>query len=167
MDPRQGALLCLWLQVPPAAPILCKPELPMDKTALKQSHDCQGLECVTRKCCLSGIALPVLKAHSDTAWLGDLNQPAVKSCPPPLAGVFPDCPLPLALLPHQHPQLPDRPVLAAPWLTQRYTVTFQKASSLGIQPMLKPNRKCILPCMHLNACVLAPWSVVSPRNKPK
>lgn len=44
-------------------------------------------------------------------------------------------------------------------------VTFQKASSLGMQPMLNKTRKCILPYMHLNACVLTPWSMISSRNK--
>lgn len=85
--------------------------------------------------------------HSMSWWPGPACCDSCETCPPPLAGVVPDCPWPW---PCWHPELPDCPVLAAPWLMRMYTVTFQKASSLGIQPMLNKTRKYILPCMHLN-----------------
>lgn len=138
----------------------------MDRTELKQSHGCYGLESLTTQCCLSGIALPVLEAHSDPAWLGDLNQPAVKAVRPALLPWLGSCQTVPCHWPCWHPELPDCPVLAAPRLMQMYTVTLQTASGLGIQPMLNKTRRYILPCMHPNACVLAPQSVTSSRNKP-
>lgn len=204
-------------------------------------QDCQGPECATRQFPLVEVLLPLLKARSDAAWLGDLDQPAMKSCEetprlgPLVLGLEPAANLrPLPKLQIGLCQACSSPILTLPcalvFLTQPlacpvptdspgghrtvadpgsmpgpapspgwgppglppawcghwpcclagsggswlacphraaqplllpdrhglYTVTFQKAPSLGIQPMLKRNTRSILPCTHLTACALAP-----------
>lgn len=62
----------------------------MDKTELK-TQGCQGSDSIIRQCPLAEVLLSVLRGCSNTAWLGDLDQPAVKSCEMPCLGPLDFC----------------------------------------------------------------------------